>query len=225
MQLTSKSFPKGGSIPGEFAFVKADLSNHAALSLNRNPHLAWSDVPLGTKSFVLICHDSDVPSRRDDVNKEGREIPSKLPRVNFFHWILVDIPAKIREIAAGDHSDGITPRGKSGPVAPGGMRHGINDYTSWFAGNTNMEGEYYGYDGPAPPWNDLLLHHYTFTLYALDVPHLNVYGKLTARNVLDALSDHILAQASLTGTYSVNPNVRQEAINRPSSQHVSAPQA
>ena len=30
---------------------------------NRNPDLAWSDVPQSTKSFVLICRDPDVPSR------------------------------------------------------------------------------------------------------------------------------------------------------------------
>jgi phosphatidylethanolamine-binding protein (PEBP) family uncharacterized protein len=52
-----------------------DPVNQIALSSNRNPHLAWSDVPEGTKSFALICHDADVPNRADDVKKEGREIP------------------------------------------------------------------------------------------------------------------------------------------------------
>ena len=35
-----------------------------------------------------------------------------------------------------------------------------------------MFGDYYGYDGPCPPWNDELVHRYVFTLYALDVPRL-----------------------------------------------------
>jgi hypothetical protein len=29
-----------------------------------------------------------------------------------------------------------------------------------------MAGSYFGYDGPFPPWNDSLVHHYVFTLYA-----------------------------------------------------------
>jgi phosphatidylethanolamine-binding protein (PEBP) family uncharacterized protein len=71
-----------------------------------------------------------------------------------------------------------------------------------------MEGQYYGYDGPAPPWNDALLHHYTFTIYALDVPHLKVQGDLNGENILRALSGHVLGKANLTGTYSLNPHVK-----------------
>jgi Raf kinase inhibitor-like YbhB/YbcL family protein len=209
MKLTSKSFSDGGAIPGEFAFAVIDPVNHIALSANRNPELTWSDVPEGTKSFALICVDADVPSRGDDVNKEGREIPESLPRVPFFHWLLLDIPANVREIAAGSHSDGITPKGKPGPAAPNGMLHGLNDYTKWFAGDEKMGGHYYGYDGPGPPWNDLRLHHYTFTVYALDVRHVDVDGELTGVEAQLAIAGHVLAQASLTGTYTLNPRLRK----------------
>jgi|HubBroStandDraft_2_1064218.scaffolds.fasta_scaffold1321050_1 phosphatidylethanolamine-binding protein (PEBP) family uncharacterized protein len=61
MQLTSRSFRDGGAIPGEFGFAVIDPASHISLSCNRNPHLAWSDVPDDTKS-VVICHDSSVPS-------------------------------------------------------------------------------------------------------------------------------------------------------------------
>jgi hypothetical protein len=166
-------------------------------------------VPEGTKSFVLICHDPDVPSRVDDVNKEGREVSASLPRTTFYHWLLLDIPATLREIKAGNQSDGIIRGGKPGPSAPHGLRHGVNDYTNWFAGAPEMVGEYYGYDGPCPPWNDALRHRYVFTLYALDVPRLEVPGALTGANVTAALSGHVLAQASLTGTYSLNPMLRK----------------
>lgn len=205
MQLKSESFLEGAVIPGEFAFAVIDPKSHVALSKNRNPQLAWSDVPEGAKSFALICHDPDVPSRGDDVNKEGREIPASLPRVNFYHWLLWDIPAKTREIAAGSQSDGVTPHGKKGPEAQGGMRHGINNYTGWFAGDPKMQGNYYGYDGPCPPWNDSIVHHYHFTLYALDVPKLEVKGEATAENVRAALKGHVLAEAKVIGTYSLNP--------------------
>jgi Raf kinase inhibitor-like YbhB/YbcL family protein len=209
MKISSQSFNDGAAIPGEFAFAVIEPLTHVALSGNRNPHLAWTEVPEGTKSFVLICHDSDVPSQADDVNKEDREVPASLPRVDFFHWTLMDIPAEAREIVAGGHSNGVTPRGKTGPEAPNNLRHGINDYTSWFAGDPNMQGTYFGYDGPAPPWNDTLLHHYVFTLYALDVPHLEVHGDPTGANVRAALASHVIARATLTGTYSLNPRLQE----------------
>lgn len=208
MQLTSQSFQDGQAIPGEFAFGVPDAATHVALSANRNPQLAWSGVPAGTQSFVVVCHDPDVPSRGDDVNQEGREVPATLARVDFFHWLLLDIPAGTTQIAAGAHSNGITPRGKPGPAAPEGLRHGINDYTSWFAGDEAMKGDYYGYDGPCPPWNDTLVHHYIFTVYALATPRLEVEGALTGDNVRAALAGaQVLGQASLTGLYSLNPAV------------------
>jgi Raf kinase inhibitor-like YbhB/YbcL family protein len=207
MKLKSRSFSDGRAIPAEFAFAIIKPIEHFALGANRNPQLEWSDVPGGTKSFALICHDYDVPSRGDDVNQEGREIPETLPRVDFFHWLLLDIPAATRDIAAGSHSDAVTPRGKPGPQAPGGWRHGINDFTQWFAGDAAMSGTYHGYDGPAPPWNDALVHHYVFTLYALDVAHLEVEGTLTGAEVRKALVGHVLAEAKLAGTYTLNPRL------------------
>ncbi|HEX7158662.1 MAG TPA: YbhB/YbcL family Raf kinase inhibitor-like protein [Edaphobacter sp.] len=208
MRLTSKSFKDDGPIPGEFAFAVVDSKAHVALSKNRNPDLAWSDVPTGTKSFALICCDPDVPSKGDDVNQEGRVVPASLPRVNFYHWLLWNIPASMHGIAAGSQSDGVTPRGKNGPEAPGGMRHGINYYTGWFAGDAEMEGDYYGYDGPCPPWNDSIVHRYYFTLYALDVERLDVRGEPTAERVQAALKGHVLAEARVMGTYSLNPRVK-----------------
>ena len=88
------------------------------------------------QSFALICHDFDVPSRGDDVNQTDREVPADLPRVDFFHWVMVDLPPRCATIAEGEFSRGFTPRGK--PAAPAtlhGARHGLNDYTGWFAGD------------------------------------------------------------------------------------------
>ena len=208
MQLSSHSFQDGQAIPGAFAFAVPDATAHVLLSSNRNPHLAWRDVPAGTQSFVIVCHDPDVPSRGDDVNQEGRTVPADLPRVDFYHWLLLDIPAATTEIAAGTQSDGITAHGKPGPAAPQGLRHGINDYSAWFAADAQMQGEYYGYDGPCPPWNDSLVHHYVFTVYALATPTLAVEGALTGANVRAALAQApVLGQARITGLYSLNPAV------------------
>ena len=95
MKLTSSSFSNNGAIPAEFAFCSIDPVNKITMSKNRNPQLAWSGAPAGTKSFALVCHDYDVPSVADDVNKEGKSIPASLPRVDFFHWTLVDLPPTV----------------------------------------------------------------------------------------------------------------------------------
>ncbi|MCM8594197.1 YbhB/YbcL family Raf kinase inhibitor-like protein [Accumulibacter sp.] len=205
MKLSSSSFEEGQRIPGECAFCIHDPDHHVCLGSNRNPHLAWSGVPAGTRSFVVICHDPDVPSRGDDVNQEGRTVPASLPRVDFFHWVLVDLPATVNGIGEGEFSNEVTPRGKAGPHAPHGSRQGINDYTGWFAGDNDMRGDYYGYDGPCPPWNDEIVHHYVFTVFALDVATLGVEGKLTGQLVRAAIEGHVLDQASLTGTYTLTP--------------------
>ncbi|THF66115.1 YbhB/YbcL family Raf kinase inhibitor-like protein [Pseudothauera nasutitermitis] len=207
MILTTQSFADGARIPGEFAFCIPAAEGHVCLGANRNPQLAWTDVPADTRSFVLICHDPDVPSKGDDVNQEGRTVPASLPRVDFFHWVLVDLPANLRGIAAGSFSSDVTPGGKTGPAAAHGTRQGINDYTAWFAGDEAMRGDYHGYDGPCPPWNDELLHHYVFTLYALDIPRCPVEGKFGGADVRKAIEGHVLASASITGTYTLNPTL------------------
>ncbi|NNJ83546.1 MAG: YbhB/YbcL family Raf kinase inhibitor-like protein, partial [Gammaproteobacteria bacterium] len=142
MKLNCQNFNNNQPIPGEFAFCIPDPKEHVTLGGNKNPSLSWSDLPGGTKSLVLICHDPDVPSKPDDVNQEGRIVPGDLPRIDFYHWVLVDIPTNMTGIATGEYSDGVTARGKEGPDAQGGTRQGINDYTQWFAGDADMEGRY-----------------------------------------------------------------------------------
>jgi Raf kinase inhibitor-like YbhB/YbcL family protein len=71
-----------------------------------------------------------------------------------------------------------------------------------------MKGDYFGYDGPCPPWNDSIVHHYIFTLYALDVDRLEVEDELAAESVQAALKGHLLAEAKLMGTYSLNSRIR-----------------
>jgi Raf kinase inhibitor-like YbhB/YbcL family protein len=136
-------------------------------------------------------------------------VPSDLPRVDFFHWVLVDLPAGVRELGEGEFSRGFTARGKPGPAVEGqpalqGARQGLNDYTGWFAGDAQMAGRYFGYDGPFPPFNDSLVHHYVFTLYALKVARLPVEGAFTGAEVRAALAGQVLAEATHSGTYTLN---------------------
>ena len=208
MKLFSNSFGEGEHIPSEFAFGIPDPDSHVAFAPNRNPHLAWSDAPDGTRSFALICHDRDVPTKPDDVNQEGREVPSDLPRTDFFHWVVVDLPADVREIEAGQFAEGVVAHGRQAASGPLGSRQGLNDYTGWCRGDPDMEGKYFGYDGPCPPWNDSLVHNYVFTLFALSVPTCDVSGDFDGTAVREAIASKVLAEASLTGTYSLNPRLR-----------------
>lgn len=209
MKVWSDSFESGARIPTKYAFCKHDPEKHFALERNVSPHVAWSDVPPEAKSLVLVLHDPDVPSKPDDVNQEGRTVPADLPRVDFYHWLLVDLPPNATPLKEGEFSDGVTPKGKTGPETARGLRAGANDYTSWFEGDAEMGGTYFGYDGPCPPWNDEIVHHYHFTLYALDVERCPVEGTFRGPDLKKAIEEHVVAEASFVGLYAVYPDAKE----------------
>ena len=97
----------------------------------------------------------------------------KAPKTTWVHWVLYDIPADTSSIAEGATS------------APPGAREGHNGW--------NVP----GYRGPCPP---IGRHRYFFKLYALDtlLPDLHPPDK-GALEV--AMKGHVLAEASLIGTY------------------------
>ncbi len=200
MRIWSDSFDHRGRIPAAFA-----MGTPEGFGGNRNPHLAWDDAPAHTRSFALLCIDTDAPTDGATVGREDMDIPVAQPRGEFVHWVLVDIPASVHRIEAGTCSDGVTAHGKRHPPGPPGARQGLNDYTGWFAGNADMEGDYLGYDGPYPPFNDLRVHRYFFRLFALDVQRLDLPERFTAADVFHAMRTHVLTEAALYGTYSLNP--------------------
>ena len=203
MRMRSDSFEPRGRIPAEFAMGQGD-----GFARNRNPHLAWEDVPAGTRSFALLCIDTDAPTVPETVGRTDLEIPVEQPRAEFVHWAMVDIPADLRAVAAGSCSDGVTAHGKQHPPGPAAARQGRNDYTGWFAGDPDMAGDYLGYDGPYPPFNDLHVHRYFFRLFALDAPSLALADGFTAADVFHAMHGHVLAEAAVHGTYSLHPAPR-----------------
>lgn len=207
MRIHSNSFQNRQRLAAEFAAGQANADGYA-FAPNRNPHLAWDEVPAGTRSFALVCIDPDVPTVPELVGRSDVQIPLHQVRTNFTHWVVADIAADVREIPMGSCSDGVTAHGKRDPSGPRGSRQGLNDYTGWFASNPDMAGDWYGYDGPFPPPNDLRLHRYFFRIFALDVERLELDARFTAADVLNAIQGHVLGEASVHGTYSLNPDVK-----------------
>ncbi len=202
MQIGSESFAPGKSIPAEFAMGAPN-----GFGGNLNPQLHWDEVPGGTRSFVLLCIDTDAPTDPATVGRDDLQIPVEQPRTEFVHWVMVDLAGDQRSIAAGSCSDGISAHGKPAPHGPHGTRQGLNDYTGWFAGNAEMAGDYLGYDGPYPPANDLRMHRYFFRLFALDCEHLPLPDRFTAADVFRSMQGHVLTEAAVWGTYSLNPDI------------------
>jgi Raf kinase inhibitor-like YbhB/YbcL family protein len=120
----------------------------------------------------------------------------------------VDLSPQLGAIRAGEFSEGLSRHDKQVPEARHGTRQGLNNYTEWFANDPEMAGKYFGYDGPCPPWNDSVAHRYVFTLYALDIPRCPVDGEFKAADVLAAIQGHVLATASITGIYAMNPDIK-----------------
>ena len=78
---------------------KKHESNHGfahCTGENMSPHLKWSNAPEGTKSFAITMYDLDA-SRSN----------------GFWHWMLVNIPANVTEIAtnAGSSEEDLAPAG------------------------------------------------------------------------------------------------------------------
>jgi hypothetical protein len=111
LNLRSSAFEHRGSIPRKHTGEGEDVS----------PPLSWSNVPNGTRSFALICHDPDAP-----LVSPGT--------YGFVHWVLYGIPASATGLPEGvqDYTPGVNDfdrRGYGGPMPPKG--HGIHHYFFW----------------------------------------------------------------------------------------------
>ena len=95
------------------------------------------------------------------------------PNGTFTHWVLFDIPKPVQTLDAEQPAVGVA---------------GINDFQEP------------GYSGPCPPPGDRA-HGYRFTLYALDVPTINLSQSATRREVESAMQDHVIARAQIMGRY------------------------
>src|SRR5664280_2086470 len=80
--VSSNSFKDGDYLAKDF-ILSADFGFGCAGG-NRSPHLAWSGAPAGTKSFAVTFFDPDAPTGS-----------------GFWHWLVVNIPSNVSELAAG----------------------------------------------------------------------------------------------------------------------------
>lgn len=218
LTLISSAFDSGGNIPAKYAYCKPDGKGKVKLSNDISPPLHWANVPKGTKSFVLLAYDPDIPaSPYFDVS--GKKIKKGVHRQKGYHWVLVNIPSTLRGLPEGAGSKGFNPKGKK----PGQSKYGlggINVYTGVFQSplservsfkDNKIKGKYgvhrvFGhYDGPCAPWNDEKKHKYTFVLYALDVAklRLNKNGLFQGQDVVKAIKGHVLAKSDPLVGYSV----------------------
>jgi Raf kinase inhibitor-like YbhB/YbcL family protein len=86
--ITSKTFQDGKMMPKKLANTAANSNNNPnCVGENVSPELSWSNVPAGTKSFVLLMTDP-----------EGRGGAG----VN--HWVAYGIPASVTGFAEGETS-------------------------------------------------------------------------------------------------------------------------
>ncbi len=89
--VTSKSFVHDQRLSDDYTCQGKNIS----------PHLAWANVPQGTKSFAIICDDPDAPAG------------------TWVHWVIFNIPAMVLDLSEGvpNHA-----------ILSNGARQGKNDF-------------------------------------------------------------------------------------------------
>jgi len=160
-KVTSSSF-KDGDYLSKVHVLSEDFGFGCAGG-NQSPHLAWSGAPAGTKSFAVTCYDPDAPTGS-----------------GFWHWVVVNIPPDVTELAAGAGSAG-------GKMPPGALMTRTDYGTA-------------GYGGPCPPEGDHP-HRYLFTVFAVGEEKLDVKADTSAAVIGFNLHFKTLAKAAIMGLF------------------------
>ena len=108
LQLVSPAFEMEGKIPVEYTRFGDNIS----------PALEWNNVPEGTNSFALICHDPDAGMISANI-------------YGVVHWVLYNIPGSVTSLPKGvtEYTKGLHSHNKEGyigPLPPEG--HGTHHY-------------------------------------------------------------------------------------------------
>jgi len=154
--LTSNSFKDGDYLPNDF-ILSADYGFGCAGG-NKSPHMRWSGAPAGTRSFAVTLYDPDAPTGS-----------------GFWHWLVVNIPGDVTELAVG--------AGSRGGDLPAGALQTRTDFGAP------------GYGGPCPPPGDHP-HRYLFSVFAVKAERLDVNPDNSGAAVGFNLHFNMLAKAS-----------------------------
>ena len=158
--VTSDSFKDGDYLPKNH--ILSSEFGFGCAGGNQSPHLKWSGAPAGTKSFAITCYDPDAPTGS-----------------GFWHWVVVNIPPNVTELALGAGSAGKLPAGA-------------------LATRTDFGAP--GYGGPCPPEGDHP-HRYFFTVFAVGDDKLDVKADTSAAVIGFNLHSKTLAKAAIMGLY------------------------
>lgn len=135
--LAAQTFTLKSKDIGGQATMKQVFNGFGCSGENISPQLSWENVPEGTQSFAITVHDPDAPTGS-----------------GFWHWVVFDIPANVRELA-----------GNAGNVeaklAPAGAIQSLTDFGKP------------GYGGPCPPEGHGF-HQYLITVHALKTAKLGL---------------------------------------------------
>ena len=148
IKITSPAFKENDLIPHKYTCDGQDIS----------PPLQWESVPEETKTIALISDDPDAPMG------------------TWVHWVIFNLPADTKELAANIPPD---------KILPDGARQGTSDFGK------------IGYGGPCPPGGT---HRYFFKIYALD-KEIELDAGAAKSDLLNAIQGHIIAQGQLIGKY------------------------
>jgi Raf kinase inhibitor-like YbhB/YbcL family protein len=203
LQVDVAGLPPDASLPADAAYCTAGPSDPA--SHNISPAVSWSKGPAGTKSYVLIMTDLDVPKDLSLINKPGVTIPNDTPRVPFIHWVLTDIPPGMTALPKGADSPGFVTMGTPVGDTDHGAR-GANVYSFFYPKDSPLAGIRGGYDGPCPPKNDPLPHRYVTRIYALDISTLGLHGVFFGEEAIEKMKGHVLATGEMQAQYAFHSN-------------------
>jgi Raf kinase inhibitor-like YbhB/YbcL family protein len=157
--LSSPDFAPDALMPKSFEFNGFGCSGD-----NKSPTLRWSGAPQDAKSFAVTVYDPDAPTGS-----------------GWWHWFVIDIPAKVSELPSDAGAAG-------GAKLPKGARHVRIDYG--FA----------GWGGPCPPPGDQP-HRYVFTVHALKCDKLDIPDDATAALAGFMVNANTVSKASFTARY------------------------